>query len=102
MEQSGRASLHGRPWADLSLIFHAAPAEDGLAPLDELRIHGRHDVVVQIPGGIRPAAGIAALLVNSIPGALNAAPGYHLPGSLPAPRPWLGSSLGRLPSAQPQ
>jgi hypothetical protein len=98
MEQRSGATLGGRPWIDLNLTFHARPALSGLEPMDMLDIAGRNEVHVRIPGGIRPGPATAALLVNAIPVALDASPGYHPSGTLRLGAPWLGDA----PPASPR
>jgi len=90
IEQRVVGESEGREWIRLSLLFHVAPAQSGLEAMDELRVTGLYPLTVRIPGGINPAMATAALLVNSIPTALQAGPGYHPSGSLPLPAPWLG------------
>jgi hypothetical protein len=98
MEQRAGATMDGKPWIELSLTFHARPAASGLEPMDTLDITGRNEVHVRVPGGIRPGPATAALLVNAIPVALGAPPGYHPSGSLRLGAPWLGG----VPPATPR
>jgi hypothetical protein len=100
MEQRATATRDGRPWIELSLMFHARPSLAGLEPMDALDIMGRNEVHVRLPGGVRPGPATAALLVNTIPAALRAEPGYHRAGSLRPGPPWL-SGVPPVPARGP-
>lgn len=90
--QRAQASMDGTPWVSIELMVHAAPREDGLVPVDEVWIEGRHPIHVRVEPGCAGVLGTAALLVNGIATALAAGPGVHRPGDLPVSVPWLAET----------
>lgn len=61
----------------------------GLAePRDEVILKGDPEVRMVIPGGLHGDIATAAIVVNSIPGLLKAAPGLVVMGNMPPPHPW--------------
>ncbi|MCY7417578.1 MAG: hypothetical protein LH650_03615 [Chloroflexi bacterium] len=93
--QRAEARVDGRPWITIELMVHAAPHEAGVPPTDQIALEGRHRLRVTVEPGCGAILGTAAILVNSIPTALAAAPGLYRAGDLPVSAPWLGT--GRPP-----
>jgi 4-hydroxy-tetrahydrodipicolinate reductase len=91
--QRAVAWREGRPWIDVEMLLHAAPAEAGLRTVDEARVFGRHELHASLDPGSPAIPSTAAQLVNVIPTALRAAPGWYGPGMLPAHGPWLGREM---------
>ena len=93
--QRAAAHVDGEPWITIELMVHAAPHEAGEPPTDQVTLEGRHRLRVTVEPGCGAILGTAAILVNSIPTALAAAPGLYRAGDLPVSAPWLGT--GRPP-----
>ncbi len=93
--QRAEAWVAGRPWISIELLLHAQPTAAGLRTMDETHLVGRHELRVTLDPGCGAILSTAALLVNTIPAALRAAPGLYRPGDLPPAAPWLAA--GRPP-----
>ena len=89
--QHAAAWRDGEPWISVEMLLHAAPLDAGVRPIDETHVFGRHEVHATIDPGTAAIAGTAAQLVNIIPAALVAEPGWYGPGQLPLRAPWLAS-----------
>jgi 4-hydroxy-tetrahydrodipicolinate reductase len=94
--QRAEAWIDGRPWIAIELLLHVRPATAGLQTTDATHLVGRHELKVTLDPGCGAILSTAALLVNTIPAALRAAPGVYAPGELPPAAPWLGA--GRPPN----
>jgi 2,4-diaminopentanoate dehydrogenase len=90
--QRAVAWLDGQPWVSIEMLLHAAPGEAGITTRDEVTLDGRHAMRLVAEPGFGAMQATAALLVNSIPRALAAAPGVYGPGDLPPPVPWLAAT----------
>jgi hypothetical protein len=73
------------------MLLHAAPAAAGVRPIDETHVFGRHELHATVDPGSAAILSTAAQLVNSIPAALEASPGWYGPGQLPLRGPWLAT-----------
>jgi 4-hydroxy-tetrahydrodipicolinate reductase len=80
-------------WISVEMLLHAAPSEAGVRPIDETHLYGRHEVHATVDPGTAAILGTAAQLVNIIPAALAAEPGWYGPGQLPPAAPWLAPLL---------
>jgi 4-hydroxy-tetrahydrodipicolinate reductase len=89
--QRAVAWREGAPWISVEMLLHAAPTDAGVRPIDEVHLFGRHEVHATIDPGTGAVLGTAAQLVNIIPAALAAEPGWYGPGQLPPHGPWLGA-----------
>jgi 4-hydroxy-tetrahydrodipicolinate reductase len=78
-----------RPWISVEMLLHAAPAADGIRPVDETHLFGRHELHATVDPGSAAILSTAAQLINVIPVALAARPGWYGPGQLPPGAPWL-------------
>lgn len=89
--QRAAAWVDGTKWLDFDLSLHVAPAAVGWETLDRIRILGENSLDMTINPGTQAVLTTAARLVNTIPAALAAPPGFY-PGSriLPNP-PWLAA-----------
>ena len=89
--QSAVAIADGREWLHFDLSLHVAPDAVGWETRDRIHIVGENDLDLSIKPGTQPVLTTAALLVNTIPSVLAAAPGFY-PASrlLPSP-PWLAA-----------
>lgn len=90
--QRAVAWREGEPWISLEMLLHAAPDADGVRPVDEARIFGRHALHATIDPGSGAILGTAAQLINVIPVALGADPGLYGPGQLRPGAPWLAAT----------
>jgi 4-hydroxy-tetrahydrodipicolinate reductase len=91
----------GTPWISLEMLLHVAPEQDGVRPIDETHLRGRHELHATLDPGCAAILGTAAQLINTIPTALAADPGLYGPGQLPPSAPWLAQMAplgGRRPA----
>jgi 2,4-diaminopentanoate dehydrogenase len=91
----------GEPWISVEMLLHAAPVDAGLRTIDETHIFGRHELHAIIDPGTAAILSTAAQLVNIIPAALAAQPGWYGPGQLPPRAPWLAAGAP-VPARPPQ
>jgi 4-hydroxy-tetrahydrodipicolinate reductase len=80
-------------WISVEMLLHAAPSDAGVRPVDETHLYGRHELHATVDPGSAAILGTAAQLINIIPAALAAEPGWYGPGQLPPSAPWLASML---------
>jgi 2,4-diaminopentanoate dehydrogenase len=85
-------------WITVEMVLHAAPADVGVRPIDETHLFGRHEIHATIEPGSAAILGTAAQLVNLIPSALAAGPGWHGPGQVTPSAPWLAATPPRVSS----
>lgn len=97
--QRAVATIDGREWITVEMLLHVALDQDGIKPIDETHLYGRHELHATLDPGSAAILSTAALLVNTIPTALAAEPGLYAPGGLPPSAPWL-SGLGPLGGAR--
>ena len=90
--QRAEAWVGGRPWISVELTLHVRPEAAGLRPTDAAELSGRHHLRVEVDPGCSPILSTAALVVNTIPTAMRAAPGLYGPGDLPPAAPWLAAT----------
>lgn len=81
LEQVARGFRHGR--APIELHLHMAL--DAPAPGDRIEVLGRPPMLIELPGGVEGDGATAAVLVNTIPRLLRAAPGLCLASDLAVP-----------------
>ena len=84
------------------MLLHAAPAEAGVRPIDETHIFGRHELHATVDPGSAAILSTAAQLINIIPAALAAEPGWYGPGQLPPRAPWLARRRRRCRARPPR
>lgn len=90
--QQATAWVDGTPWIRIELLLHVAPAVAGLRTVDEIQLHGRHDLRVTVDPGCAAIMSTAAQLINGIPRAIEAPPGVYSPGDLAPSAPWLAET----------
>jgi 4-hydroxy-tetrahydrodipicolinate reductase len=82
--------VDGEPRVQLELVLHLRPAEQGMRSVDHFELDGIHPVRVTLEPGMDAIPATSAVLVNSIPAVLAAAPGLRSVKDLPAATAWLG------------
>jgi len=94
--QDGTGYRRGEPMIRLHLEAYLG-APDTFEAVD---IDGSPNISMRVPGGIHGDIATAAIVVNSIPKILSAAPGLHTMRDLPLPSFFPGISLSRRASAR--
>lgn len=87
--QTAAAYVGGREWLRFELSLHVDPEAVGWEVRDRIRIYGENDMDLTIRPGLSAVKTTGALLVNTIPAALAAAPGFYPAASLMPASPWL-------------
>jgi 2,4-diaminopentanoate dehydrogenase len=82
--------VDGEPRVQLELVLHLRPAEQGMTSVDHFELDGVHPIRVTLDPGMDAIPATSAVLVNSIPAVLAAAPGLRSVKDLPAAAAWLG------------
>lgn len=94
--QRAIGTVDGAPRIQLELVLHLRPTASGYEPADSIAIEGRHPVNVWLKPGMDAILATSAVLVNSIPGVVAAAPGLKSVKDLPAAAAWLDGPDGGL------
>ena len=89
--QRATAWADGDKWLEFDLSLHVEPAGLGWATLDRVRISGENPLDVTIKPGTQAVLTTAARLVNTIPAALDAPPGFYPSTRLLPNPPWLAA-----------
>jgi 4-hydroxy-tetrahydrodipicolinate reductase len=89
--QNAVALADGREWLRFDLSLHVNPVAVGMETHDRIHIIGDNDLDLTIKPGTHAVKTTAALLVNTIPSALAAPPGFYAAAQLPPAPPWLAA-----------
>ena len=87
--QVATATSHGREWLRFDLSLHVAPDSVGWETHDRIHVVGDNDLDLTIAPGAQAVLTTAARLVNTIPAALVASPGFYPASRLLPNPPWL-------------
>ena len=77
---------HGTPAITMHMEAYLGAPES----YDEVRVHGRPNLTLRIPGGVPGDIATASIVVNSIPKVLSSAPGLQTMKDLPVPSYYSG------------
>jgi len=83
--EEARGIMNGKPVVELKLIQQIRPETEGIETGDFIWVQGEPDINEAIKPGIRGSVSTAAMLLNAIPGLLEAKPGLHSTAGLPSP-----------------
>ena len=87
--QLASAWVGGREWLRFELSLHVDPEAAGWEVRDRIRIYGGNEIDLTISPGLSAVMTTSALLVNTLPAALRAAPGFYPAAGLMPSAPWL-------------
>ncbi len=88
--QRAIGTVNGEPRVQFELVLHLRPGEAGMRAVDHFELDGAHPVRLTLDPGMDAIPATSAVLVNSIPGVLEASPGLKSVKDLPAAAAWLG------------
>lgn len=87
-EQRYTGIVAGRPWFEAVFVGHLDPAAQGRPPRDEIELRGEPELRLTVEPGLNPQVCSPAVVANSLPRLLAAAPGWRTVGELPPACPW--------------
>jgi 2,4-diaminopentanoate dehydrogenase len=88
IHQTARGSMDDRIVVDLDLTMAVGAADAH----DLISLHGAAPIEVRIPGGLHGDVATAAIVVNTIPRLIEAAPGLRTMADISAPHAWRSSA----------
>ena len=98
--QLAAAWVGGREWLRFELSLHVDPGAAGWEVRDRIRIYGENEIDLTIRPGLSAVLTTSALLVNTLPAALRARPGFYPAAGLMPASPWLAEDRPPGPGSQ--